>query len=39
MYKHFIHILNTIGFNLGTMKLYEYLLLKAYYLAVFPKGS
>lgn len=39
MYKHFVQVLNTIGFNLGMMKLYEYVLLKAYYLAAFPKGS
>jgi len=39
MYKHFVQVLNTTGFNLETMKLYENLLLKAYYLAVFPKGS
>ena len=39
MYKHFIQVLNTIVFNLRMMKLYEYLVLKAYYLAVFPKGS
>jgi hypothetical protein len=39
MYKHFVQELNNIGFNLGMMKLYEHLLLKAYCLAVFPKGS
>jgi hypothetical protein len=39
MYKDFVWVLNNIGFNLVMMKLYEYLLQKAYCLALFPKDS